>query len=212
MAVYLNSFYPLCSTKAGRTAILKYDLPDYIDGSCRREPDFKNKFPVITGLCRPGFAQKLNVGDIVIYVTNKKGVGAKNVVSVLKVKEIFCNHNEAASFYQNKNYEVPNNLMVKQSKPFSLDKTHQKFGWDVWVKNTTLKEWDKQYLGRSRNPSSNKVVRCEKLFEDVKSPIELNSSDWEEISKRKLCAQNPPKLTQLEWDKFKLKINLYIND
>lgn len=44
----LNSYTPLCINKMGCIAIEKYDFPPYIDSSCRREPDFQNKYPSIS--------------------------------------------------------------------------------------------------------------------------------------------------------------------
>jgi len=41
MAIYMSSFCPLICTDAGKQAAGKYKLPPFIDGSCRREPDFE---------------------------------------------------------------------------------------------------------------------------------------------------------------------------
>ena len=45
---YLVSYRPLSYNAYGRAAVYKYDLPPFIDGSCRREPDFESPFPSIT--------------------------------------------------------------------------------------------------------------------------------------------------------------------
>lgn len=59
-------------TEVGVKAIDKYNLPAFIDGSCRREPDFENYNPSITALCRQNqFAPKLLANDIIVYITVK---------------------------------------------------------------------------------------------------------------------------------------------
>lgn len=207
MAVYLSSFYPLCSTKAGRQSIKNYKLPPFIDGSCRREPDFENKYPAITGLCRPGFAEKLKKADIVVYRTNKGGVGSRKVVAILKVKEIFKTHREAANWYIKRNRKIPNNLMVKETVPFDLDKTHQLFGWGKWASDAhSLAEWDNFYKERAKFKDNEKVAQCEVFYKELKTPVELTEKDWKGISKRALCTQNPPILTEREWLKLKSKM------
>ena len=49
---YLCSFTPLGVNKRGRAAADVAGLPWFIDGSCRREPDFENSRPSISALCR----------------------------------------------------------------------------------------------------------------------------------------------------------------
>ena len=49
-AHYLCSYKPLRYTSAGRNAIAKTDLPPFIDGSCRREPDFQAQAPSISAI------------------------------------------------------------------------------------------------------------------------------------------------------------------
>ena len=70
MEVFLNTFIPLAYNEFGRSNARSHNLPPFIDGSCRREPDFQNPFPAITQLCRPGkLVPRLSVGDLVIYLT-----------------------------------------------------------------------------------------------------------------------------------------------
>lgn len=200
---YLNSFYPLSSTRTGRKAVAKYQLPPYIDGSCRREPDFENDFPCITSLCRPGFAEKLKEGDIVIYATNKKGVGARKIVAELKVIKIFENHEEAGNWFRNKKTPIPNNLMVSETRPLDLDKTHQKMGWDEWVKsNNSLEQWNEEYIQRSK--TKQKVAQCEIIYRNIDKPSKL---DERKLVNRKLVAQNPPILSEEEYQIIKDIIN-----
>jgi hypothetical protein len=214
MTRYLTSFYPLCCTAKGRKAIEDNpELRPYIDGSCRREPDFENEYPCITGLCRPGFAQKLKKNDIIVYVTNKRGVRSRMVVAGLKVIEVFDNHVNTAKWYTIHGKVLPNNIMVPQTKPFDLNKTHQKIGWDSWMKGaSTLEEWDNCYLARANSEFSSKVAQCAIIFRRLENPIDLDDNDWREISNRPLCSQNPPILTDPEWILLKEKINLLFDE
>lgn len=200
---YLNSFYPLYCNSKGIEAIKMFSLPKYIDGSCRREPDFENEFPCITGLCRPGFAEKLNIEDVIIYVTNKKGIGSRKVVAILEVIRTFENHRQAADWYINENKKIPNNLMVKETTPFDLNKTHQIHGINKIFNDTNLlKKWNLLYKSRSRKKE--KVVQCEILYEELNTPISLDESKF----KRKLTAQNPPIIDDEDWDTIKKLINI----
>jgi hypothetical protein len=210
MSTYLTSYYPLCCTVKGRNAIQKNsDLKHYIDGSCRREPDFENEKPCITGLCRPGFAQKLVKFDIVVYVTNKRGLGSRKVVAILKVIKVFDNHEETATWYRKHNKPIPNNIMVSETRPFDLDKTHQKIGWNTWMKNaSTLEEWDNCYSERANSKFSSKVAQCKIIKIWLEVPIDLDDKDWRKISKRPLCTQNPPILKDEEWLKLDEKLKI----
>jgi hypothetical protein len=167
MNIYLCSFYPLCCTKEGQTAIQKFRLPPFIDGSCRREPDLTNSFPAITGLCRPGFAKKLENGDIVIYISNKKGVGSRRIIAVLEVIIDNCTyHQKAADWYIRRNCELPNNLMVKETNPIDINKTHRMGSWDSCVKGAKkLEEWNKFYIERAENKP--KVAICKILYKET---------------------------------------------
>lgn len=199
---YLSSFYPLCSTRNGRIAIEKYSLKDYIDGSCRREPDFEHEMPCITGLCRPNFVGKLQNEDKVIYVTNKKGVGSRKLIAVLRVVEILDDHCKAADYYILKNLPLPSNIMVASNPPIPLDKTHQKGSWDKkgWpLDNISLENWDKGYLLRSM--ISPKVAVCE-----IEYLNRCNPFDIEIKSDRELVAQNPPILRKTEIESIKNSI------
>src|SRR5437879_479234 len=49
---FLATYHPLAQTSCGRQAIREHALLPFIDGSCRREPDFESRFPSITATCR----------------------------------------------------------------------------------------------------------------------------------------------------------------
>lgn len=196
--IYLNSFYPLCCNQKGKKAIEKFGFPQYIDGSCRREPDFENEFPSITSLCRPHFSQKLKKGDLIIYVTNKKGVGNRNLVAILKVADMFDSHTAAANWYKENNLSIPNNIMVADTIPFALEKTHQKMGWEAWItKANSLIKWDEGYQKRAEDHP--KVARCILVYRELNHPLAISKINFS----RKLIAQNPPILSIDEWNKIK---------
>lgn len=191
---YLSSFSPLCSTRAGKKAIERYNIPPYIDGSCRREPDFENELPCITGLCRPGFAEKLNEGDEIIYVTNKKGVGSRKIIAKLRVLKIFNTHDEAANYYRENDKQIPNNLMVSETEPFEIFKTHRKTNCeDCFISNTSLEKWNKIYIDRANK--NKKVAQCEVIYLNLYNPKKIIENI---LVNRKLTTRNPPILSTIE--------------
>lgn len=201
MTIYLSSFYPLVCTNAGKNATRQFDLPPFIDGSCRREPDFEKDFPAITGLCRPGFAKKLEIDDIVIYTTNKYGIGLRKIVAVLKVINNSCeNHQQAANWYKGNNYAVPNNIMVKQTKPFKLNQTHQKHD-RFSCGSKIIEEWNGGYEKRAIDYPQ--VAICELLFKELYNPIELTEEDMMRIFKRRPGTRNPAIVEEPEWNEIK---------
>ncbi len=214
ISVFFTSFYPLCCTSYGKGAIgSPYNLPPYIDGSCRREPDFENEFPAITGLCRPGFVDRLDVDDLVIYTTNKKFLGTKRLVAILQVLEIKDDHIQASQWYVNK--VLPNNIMVEGNDPVPLEKTHFIGPWIdfAWTKKESeerdenedqegIDYWDATYKKRSREKS--KVAICKILngICEIHHPTLMKDDDIIGIFGRKPGTQTPPSLTQEEWDAF----------
>jgi hypothetical protein len=207
MNVYLTSFYPLCCTIHGRNAVSTFNLAPFIDGSCRREPDFQHSYPAITGLCRPRFSAKLDEGDLVIYLTNKYGVGGKFLVAILKViKAVSGGHVQAEVWYhQNKHVPVPNNLMIDDTNYFPLEKTHKIMGWDAWVRAKTIEEWNRGYIERAA--SNPEVAICEFYRGPyLDNPYMLKASDFSYVFKRDPGTRNPPKLKDGEWTRFQQRI------
>src|SRR5262249_20583849 len=125
---FLCSFHPICGTAAGRAAVKNYNLPPFIDGSCRREPDFQSSAPSISALCRAGkFAPRLRTDDRVAYVTRKASYGGQfgwAFVAVLTVVERFEAHGSAAAWYQAKKYSVPSNCIVPGNPPQPYELTN----------------------------------------------------------------------------------------
>jgi len=62
MTIYLAKYVPL--VLEGQNAIAQFDIPPYVDASCRREPDLECELPSISALCRGElFAPHLKEGD-----------------------------------------------------------------------------------------------------------------------------------------------------
>lgn len=199
--IHLTSFYPLCCNKAGLEAIDKYGLNEFIDGSCRREPNFEHPMPAITGLCRPGFVNRLSEGHLVVYVTNKKGVGSRKLVAILEVVAIKDNHSDAADYY-NTNHNsasLPNNIMTDQTSPLPLDRTHRLMGW--WGPKTkrrktkTLAQWDGLY--KKRSSTSEAVAIC-KIWKKHRYLKKGQAKDIPTIMQR-MVTQNPSYLSEQQF-------------
>ncbi len=108
MSIYIAKYRPLGSTPEGQRAASRFNLPPYVDGSCRREPDFECEFPSISALCRGElFAPHLREGDEVVYITTKDFYGKDfrhwRIVARLKVLKRLKSHPDAAAWYHGKN-------------------------------------------------------------------------------------------------------------
>ncbi len=129
---FLVTFRPLAASPAGRAAARAHGLPPFLDGSCRREPDFESTFPSITAICRArNLAPGLQVRDRVAYLT-VKGRYLDNVesgwcfVAVLRVIRRFPTHRDAASWYKSKGLSVPSSCFVEGNPPIPLEFTDRR--------------------------------------------------------------------------------------
>lgn len=142
VACYLNQFEPLSRSSLGRAAIAQYQLAPFLDGSCRREPDFESEFPSITSLCRAGhFAPRLIEGDVVAYTTPNfsyppRTPCARRLVAVLRVLESWRvvtkgngmeAHAQAEEWYRQQGLGVPSNCMTSEFGRRPLHLTHQEW-------------------------------------------------------------------------------------
>ena len=185
-SLYLNSFHPLASTRAGVSASEAHGLDPFIDGSIRREPDFEHPAPAITYLCRADrFTPRLREGDVVAYMTIKGRYREphrhQRMVCILKVEQLFDSHQAAAAWYTNEACELPNNLMVPGNKANPLSHSHQghrskkesrqgtcgtrarpKCGQGGSCNSGLHREWDAGYRQRAR--MHGRVASCSVLF------------------------------------------------
>ncbi|GAB1370190.1 hypothetical protein MASR1M45_02490 [Candidatus Kapaibacterium sp.] len=203
MSAFLTSFTPLVSSKAGKIVAKANKINPFIDGSCRREPDFENDYPAITGLCRPGFVKRLKKDDIVVYWTNKYGLNANYLVAILQVVEIVESHTEAEKWYKNMKIDLPNNIMVKGNNPMPLDKTHYitpKI--NSKTDSTIIAEWDAGYLVRSKKHPHVAICKIWENYLFLDEPTEIKPEDSIKVFNRIPGTQTPPKLTNDEWKEF----------
>ncbi|MBL8049788.1 MAG: hypothetical protein JNM46_01075 [Anaerolineales bacterium] len=155
---FLSSFRPLNINKQGRKAITTLGLLPYVDGSCRREPDFESAFPSISAICHAGkFAPRLEEDDAIIFITVKDKYPPLDfrhwrLVSILKVIKRFETHQEAKEWYLSKKLPLPSNCMVEENKPLPLEMTTWPKPYYKYKKindpNRIISIWDKQYRDR----------------------------------------------------------------
>jgi hypothetical protein len=188
MAWLYNSFRPLANTTAGRAAVRRFGLPPFIDGSCRREPDLQSAFPSISALCRKGkFAPRLSIGDTIVYVTVKgqwegASVRHRRLVAVLRVRERFASHEEAASWYRASNLPLPSNCLVSGNAPIPFEQTVQD--------RPDLHRWDLAYHAIAR--SHPVFLVTDALFRDVEDPPVVTDEMLMDTFGRMPGTQNPP--------------------
>lgn len=211
MNIYFTSYYPLICTKKGLEAYHKYNLPQYIDGSCRREPDFQHDYPAVTGLCRPGFSKKLSIEDKIIYTTNKRGIGIKKFICIFEVMDKFKSHIDAEKWYKDNNYAIPNNLIVSATNPFPLDKTHQLHNINKRISDPeeVIKIWNNDYQNRANNNPDVAICKIWNNHLNLNNPPDLSNDNMLEIFGRIPATRNPPTLKNNEWNKFQNWLNIF---
>lgn len=215
MAVFINSFTPLAFNKFGRASSSMYNLPLYIDGSCRREPDFENSKPAITQLCRPNkLVTRLKNKDLIIYITKLDRYGTKQahwkLISILEVNSIVPDHNSALSFYIKNKIPVSQNIICNRTSPFPLEYTH---GINENNKKKTdaikvIKKWNAGYIYRAKHYPE---VAISQVWNDIlhlDNPPIINHQMMKPIFGRIPGTQNPPKLSDMEWQNFKTEMIL----
>lgn len=215
MAVFLNSFTPLATNKTGRASANKYNLPLFIDGSCRREPDFENTNPAITQLCRPTkLVTRLSKKDLVIYITKLGRYGTKEygwrLISILEIIDILPNHSSASNYYINNGIPISQNIICDNTAPFPLDKTHSinENTKKYTDSNEVIQKWNAGYKYRARKYPE---VAITKVWNDVlylNNPPIINHQIMNDIFGRIPGTQNPPQITNDEWNKFRKEMNI----
>lgn len=210
MAVFLNSFIPLVINKQGIKASKYYKIPPFVDGSCRREPDFQNPFPAITQLCRPGkLVTRLNVGDLVIYITKLASYGNPpahwKFIGVLEVIDFAKNHNQAEAYYIKNQLPVSQNVICNQTTPFPFHMTHGISGFPT--KNLSpqnvIKKWNNYYIYRAKNYPKVAITRAWKDTLNLNNSPIITNAIMNNIFGRIPGTQNPPKISYSEWANFR---------
>jgi hypothetical protein len=202
---YLNSFEPLCCNKQGRLAIKKYNLPPFVDASCRREPDLQSAFPSISAVCRGRmFAPKLQEGDSVIYMTVKGSYGSVRLphwrlISVLRVVKRFESHKEASEWYQGRGIPLPSNCLVKGNAclPYDMTNGGDKELRDIADIDERLRRWDLGYQKRTRR--NGVFLACEAEFLELNQPPILTRETLLQIFGRIPPTRTPPPISEREY-------------
>jgi hypothetical protein len=202
---FLATYRPLVLRPEGREAARAHGLPPFIDGSCRREPDFESAFPSITATCRAGnFAPHLQERDTVAYITVKgrylddREAGWR-LVAVLRVVHRFESHAEAASWYKSKGQPLPSNCLVRGNQPKPLRLTNRRPPQAIRKKllkekNSTcaVQMWDDTYQARVRHWPVFLVTEAE--FLELDRPPELSPADMQEVFGRIPFTLTPAKI------------------
>lgn len=191
---YLCSYKPLIAKHQGRTAISTFRLPPYVDGSCRREPDFESAFPSITALCRfKLFAPHLQEGDTVVYITRKGRYEIPEdhwrLVAILKILERFENHKDAAGWYASHGFPLPCNCLVQGNAPVPLERTTGD--------KDSLERWDAGYQWRARKCGV--FLVCKAKFLELQNPPILTRGKMLNIFGKIPYTMNPPKISDEEY-------------
>jgi hypothetical protein len=197
--IYLNSFRPLISRTAGHKAARIYKLPPFIDGSCRREPDFQSQFPSITALCRfTKFAPRLHEDDLIAYITVKgKYINESDehwrLVAILQVLKRFQSHKDAAIWYGEQGLSLPSNCMVEGNPPIQLDQTV--------ATHETVEEWDRVY--RFRAWKCPVFLACTALHLALHNPPIITADMMDQVFEHPPSTQNPPSITPDQFYRLK---------
>jgi len=176
MPIYLAKYRPLNSTPEGQRAVAQFNIPPYVDGSCRREPDLECEFPSISALCRGElFAPHLKEGDEIVYITTKDFYGEAfrhwRIVARLKVLKRFDSHPDAATWYRGQIGKVPSNCMVAGNSPLPL--SHTSRGPSICAPGcgsaaATLKQWNAHY--QTRTDTIPVLLACKSVWKELVSP------------------------------------------
>lgn len=209
--IFLTTYHPLIIRKEGRIAAQAYNLPPFVDASCRREPDLEHQFPSISAICHAaGFAPRLHVGDTAVYCTVKRthqGVKPAHwrLTSILRVMKRFETHRDAADWYENQYLLLPSNCLVRGNPPLPLDKTvgHYKDKEHGYIKANKVEDWDINYQARKR--CWGQFLVCESLFTELWNPPAFGADDAAAIfdKGRMLSTQTPPVITESEFNRLK---------
>ena len=209
--IFLTTYHPLIIRKEGQIAAQAYNLPPFVDASCRREPDFEHPVPSISAICHAaGFAPRLNVGDTAVYLTVKRthqGIKPTHwrLTSILRVIKRFETHREAADWYESQGLNLPSNCLVRGNPPLPLDITvgHYKDPKQGYVKAKRVEDWDINYQARARKWGT--FLACESLFTELWNPPLISTIDAAAIfdKGRILSTQTPPVITDQEFMRLK---------
>lgn len=207
-AIYLSTYKPLGQKKKGRQAADQYQLPYYVDGSCRREPDFEHPYPTISALCHGGlFAPKLVKGDKIVFITGQYPYPPYKenhwrLTAILTVDQRFDSHDAAAEWFADNRLPLPSNCMVSGNPPLPFEKTHGEIIPILKENGITtetppdkiIRLWDRGYKYRSQKHPA--FLVCSADYLELHNPLPVYKSDLLAIFDGKVPGtQNPKRIT-----------------
>lgn len=190
MAAFLTTYRPLVGTKAGRVAATKYAIPPFVDGSCRREPDFEAAYPSISGLCHGDkFVPRVHVDDQVLFLTKKASYFDDperhwRFVATLRVVARCESHEDAARWYRTRGFEPPSNCLVNGTAPVALDKT------DLHLRD--VRTWELSYQARARKCGV--FLICEPEYMELHAPPRVTEELLCSVFGKPPVTRNPPRI------------------
>lgn len=201
---FLATFRPLCATAAGRSAVERRACPPFVDGSCRREPDFEATRPAITALSRGAqFAPRLRAGDQVAYVTTVGRYGELEedhwrLVALLRVAQRFESHADAAAWYTRSRLALPRNLVVPGNAPLAFEHTDG-VGADPDAEKSRdiVKRWEAEH--RERAAQYGTVLLCDVLFRELQDPPVITRAQWTSWCGGVPRTRTPPEIAAPLW-------------
>jgi hypothetical protein len=207
MNCFLATYHPLVKYSRGREAIRRHALPPFIDGSCRREPDFESTFPSISALCRGrNFAPRLHAGDRIAYLSVKGKYPGDlksgwRLVAILKVVLRFPSHLKGASWYVEQKQSLPSNCIVDGNPPKPFAYTHGQAPPKVKKhagkdRGYLIQLWDRRY--RRRVTKWPVFLATEPEFIELSHPPQLSPDDMNDIFGRIPGTRTPPRITSDE--------------
>jgi len=206
MACYLNSYKPLALTAVGRAASQRFNIPPFVDGSIRREPDLEHEYPAITCLCRADkFAPRLIEDDLVAYMTTKRRFGRssahRRLTAVLRVIEVVDSHADGAEWYRQRRLSLPNNCMIPGNRAKPLQRSHQHSPVLACGGESGCGLWDRRYRIRARRWGSFAI--CERLWAELSwdAPV-IEDDDFIAAFDSVPGTRNPGALPQDEFNDF----------
>ena len=229
---YLLTYQPLALTGAGRAAaaVQELGLAPFLDGSCRREPSFSARWPLVTSLCRPGFSERLEKDDQLVYLTCRGDYHRYQaadpripvephwrLVAILRVLQTFPSHKKAAEYLRAQGVEIPNNLIVPGSVPVPLNQTHARISRaGASGKHCAtgarapkrrgcapkdIQQWDAVY--QERAATNRRVALCEPMFCELSMPPVVTREDRAHIEGGKLLSTlSPHSLTSDQFARY----------
>ena len=203
--IALTSYRPILSKAQGKRAIHDYNFPPFVDGSCRREPDFEIAFPSVTALCRKGkIAPRLFPDDIIVYLTTKGNwldIGSKpwRLSAVLKVTERFESHREAVTWYNHKLKALPSNLVVPENPPLTYEKTfgltqNERKASSSQTPESWIRYWNGGYCIRAKEYGI--VLATRPIFLELHDPPIITENTMIEIFGKVPGLQNYKKISE----------------